>query len=208
MKTELDSIATALHAKTDDLLKDSPQFGPGRPAVGIAPQLSDAELVTLAMMQAMPGFTSEARWLRHASAHLRHLFPYLPQQPGYNKRLRKAADLIRRVIRTLARDTTLWSDDVWVVDSTPVECGRFRETVKRSDLAGWGQYGYCASYTRYFWGLRLHLVCTLHGLPVAWVPDGRPDRCGCTRPAPGAYRGEVRQCSLRQHGDQVEAGGG
>lgn len=92
MKKELDSLATALHVKTDDLPKDSPQFGPWRPAVGITLQLSDAELVTLAMMQAMLGFTSEARWLRHARAHLRHLFPYPPQQPGYNKRLRKAAD--------------------------------------------------------------------------------------------------------------------
>lgn len=156
MKTELDSLATALYVKTDDLLKGSPQFGPWRPAVGIAPQLSDAELVTLAMMQAMLGLTSEARWLRHAHAHLRYLFPYLPQQPGYNKRLRKSADLVRHVTRTLARDTTLWSDDVWVVDSTPVECGRSRETVKRSDLAGWAQYGYCASHARYFWGLRLH----------------------------------------------------
>lgn len=100
MKTELDSLATALYVKTDDVLKDSPQFAPWRPAVGIAPQLSDAELVTLAMMQAMLGFTSEARWLRHARAHLRHLFPYLPQQPGCNKRLRKAAELIRRVTRT------------------------------------------------------------------------------------------------------------
>ncbi|MFC1401252.1 IS982 family transposase [Streptacidiphilus cavernicola] len=172
MKTELDSLATALYVKADDLLKGSPQFGPWRPAVGISPQLSDAELVTLAMMQAMLGFTSEARWLRHAHANLRHLFPYLPQQPGYNKRLRKAAGLIRRVTRTLARDTTLWSDDVWVVDSTPVECGRSRETVKRSDLAGWAQYGYCASHTRYFWGLRLHLVCTLHGLPVAFALTG------------------------------------
>src|SRR6266508_1660436 len=27
--------------------------------------------------------------------------------------------------------------------------------------------GYCASHSRWFWGLRLHLVCTLHGLPVA-----------------------------------------
>jgi len=61
---------------------------------------------------------------------------------------------------------------VWVVDSTPVECGRSRETVKRSDLAGWAQYGYGASHTRYFWGLRLHLVCTLHGLPVAFAPAG------------------------------------
>jgi hypothetical protein len=140
--------------------------------VGIAPQLSDAELVTLAMMQAMLGFTSAARWLRHARAHLRHLFPYLPQQPGYNKRLRKAAELIRCVTRTLAVDTTLRSDDVWGADSTPVECGRSRETVKRSDLAGWAQYGYCASHTRYFWGLRLHLGCTLHGLPVAFALTG------------------------------------
>ncbi|MGW1048193.1 IS982 family transposase [Streptomyces sp. NPDC002521] len=172
MKTELDSLATALYVKTDGLLEDSPQLLPRRPVVGIAPQLSDAELVTLAMMQAMLGFTSEARWLRHARAHLRHLFPYLPKQPGYNKRLRKAADLIRRVTRVLARDTTLWTDDVWVVDSTPVECGRSRETVKRSELAGWAQYGYCASHTRYFWGLRLHLVCTLGGLPVAFALTG------------------------------------
>lgn len=113
--------------------------------MGIAPQLSDAELVTLAMMQAMLGFTSEARWLRHAHAHLRHLFPYLPKQPGYNKRLRKAAELVRRVTRELAADTALWTDDVWVVDSTPVECGRSRETARRSDLAGWAQYTYCAS---------------------------------------------------------------
>lgn len=133
----LDTLATTLYATTDDLLKQRPDLAPWRPAVGIAPQLTDAELVTLAVMQAMLGFTSEARWLRHARAHLGHLFPYLPQQSGYNKRLRKAADLLRRVTRILAASTSAWSDDVWVVDSTPVECGRSRETVKRSDLAGW-----------------------------------------------------------------------
>jgi hypothetical protein len=90
----LDSLATALYVKTYDLLKDSPHLAPWRPAVGIAPQLTDAELVTLAMMQAVLGFTSEAKWLRYARSHLRHLFPYLPKQPGYNKRLRKAAGLL------------------------------------------------------------------------------------------------------------------
>ncbi|MER5910310.1 IS982 family transposase, partial [Streptomyces sp. NPDC001982] len=134
MTHNLDTLATALYATTDDLLKERPDLAPWRPPVGIAPRLSDAELVTLAMMQAMLGFTSEARWLRHARAHLRHLFPYLPQQPGYNKRLRKAVGLMRTINRILAIDTSVWSDDVWVVDSTPVECGRSRETVKRSDL--------------------------------------------------------------------------
>lgn len=123
-------------------------------------------------MQAILGYTSEAKWLRHARAHLRHLFPYLPQQPGYNKRLRKPAGLMRSVNRILATTTSVWSDDAWVVDSTPVECGRSRETVKRSDLAGWAEYGYCASHSRFFWGLRLHLVCTLQGLPIAFALTG------------------------------------
>ncbi|MGW5464636.1 IS982 family transposase [Streptomyces sp. NPDC003996] len=172
MTNNLDTLATALYVTTDDLLKERPDLAPRRPTVGIAPQLTDTELVTLAMMQAMLGFTSEARWLRHARAHLRHLFQYLPQQPGYNKRLRKAAELLRQVTRILATSTSAWTDDVWVVDSTPVECGRSRETVKRSDLAGWAEYGYCASHSRFFWGLRLHLVCTLQGLPVAFALTG------------------------------------
>lgn len=172
MTTEIDTLATALYVRTDDLLKESPQLAPGRPAVGLSPQLSDAELVTLAVMQALLGFTSEARWVRHARAHLRHLFPYLPQQSGYNKRLRAARGLVRHCTRVLAASTSLWSDDVWVVDSTPVECARSRETVRRSELAGWAQYGYCASHSRWFWGLRLHLVCTLHGLPAGFALAG------------------------------------
>jgi hypothetical protein len=41
--------------------------------------------------------------------HLAHLFPYLLQQPGYNKRLRRAAALIRHCILVLAAAT--WHND-------------------------------------------------------------------------------------------------
>jgi Transposase DDE domain len=136
------------------------------------PQISDAELVTLAVMQALLGFTSESRWLRFATAHLHHLFPYRPQQPGYNKRLRNLAATISWLIGMLARDTSLWTDDAWVVDSTPVECARSRDAARRSELAGWAEYGYCASHSRYFWGLRLHMLATLHGLPVGFALTG------------------------------------
>ncbi len=172
MTNNLDALATALYVRTDDLLKQSPRRAPCRPAAGICPQISDAELVTLAVMQALLGFTSEARWLRYARTHLRRMFPYLPQQPGYNKRLRALAATMAWLITVLARDTSLWSDDVWVADSTPVECGRSRETARRSDLAGWAEYGYCASHSRWFWGLRLHLLTTLHGLPAGFALTG------------------------------------
>ena len=172
MDADLDTLATALYVRVDDLLKSHPERAPWRPRVGITPKLSDAELLTLAVMQALLGHTSEARWLRFARAQLRALFPFLPQQPGYNKRLRKCAATIGWLITTLARETTLWTDDVWIADSTPVECGRSRETAKRSDLGGLAEYGYCASHSRYFWGLRLHLLCTLGGLPVGFALTG------------------------------------
>lgn len=72
----------------------------------------------------------------------------------------------------LATSTGLLGDDIWVVDSTPVECGRSRETAKRSDLAGVAEYGYCASHSRFFWGMRLHLISPLHGMPVGYALTG------------------------------------
>ena len=172
MNNDIETLATALYVKIDDMLRDWPDLAPQRPGTGTALTLSDAGLLTMAVMSALLGFRSERRWLRYVNTHLAGMFPRRIGQSGYNKRLRKAFFLFIQVIRMLGMDTSLWSDDVWVVDSTPVQCGCSRETVTRSDAAGWAEYGYCASHSRYFWGLRLHLVCTLHGLPVLFALAG------------------------------------
>ena len=172
MNADLDALATELYVAIDDALVDHPHWAPQRPAVGITPRLSDSELITLAVLQALLGYTSEARFIRYAHTHLRSWFPYLPERPGYNKRLRHAGHLMQHVIAHLARACPSWNDDVWLVDSTPVECGPSRETAKRSDLAGWATSGYCASHSRFFWGLRLHLITTPSGLPVAFALAG------------------------------------
>ncbi|SCD28773.1 hypothetical protein GA0115242_100715 [Streptomyces sp. SolWspMP-5a-2] len=54
---DLDALLTALYVKIDD------EIG-GTRWLGRPPQLTDSELVTLAVAQAMLGFTSESRWLR------------------------------------------------------------------------------------------------------------------------------------------------
>jgi hypothetical protein len=169
MNADLDALATALYVTIDDLLIANPILVPERPVVGISPRLSDAELLTMAVLQALLGFANEARWIRHARLHLRGLFPYIPARPGYNKRLRDATSMMSGVIRMIAMRCASWHDDLWLIDSTPVECGRSRETAKRSNLAGWAGYGYCASHSRYFWGLRLHLMATPSGLPIAFA---------------------------------------
>ncbi|MEE2044788.1 transposase [Nocardiopsis tropica] len=99
-----------------------------------------------------------------------------------------------------------------MVDSIPVECASSRETVKRSDLAGWAQYRYCASHTRYFWGLCLHLVCTLSGFPAAFAltgaeADERTTLLGILAddPGPAAQRpGQTLIADKNSYGRDVE----
>lgn len=87
MNPDLDALVTSLYVTVDDLLIEYPHWAPYRPAVGITPRLSDSELVTLAVIQALLGYTSEARFLRYAHAHLKPWFGYLPTRSAYNKRL-------------------------------------------------------------------------------------------------------------------------
>ncbi|HEX3733064.1 MAG TPA: hypothetical protein VHU91_09120 [Mycobacteriales bacterium] len=63
---------------------------------------------------------------------LGHPFPYLPKQPGYHKRLKAAAPLICQA--TLCPS---WGDDLRMVDATPIPSSTSRQTVRRSDPAGW-----------------------------------------------------------------------
>jgi Transposase DDE domain len=164
MTKELEALLTELYVLIDDHVV-LPRHGRGR-----RPELSDSELLCLAVAQMLLGFHSERRWVRHAqgNADLRKMFPYMPQQPGYHKRLKASRGLLCNTIRVLARVCPSWSDDLWITDATPVPCGTSRETVKRSDLAGHAGYGYCASYSRYYWGLKLYLVCAGDGMPIMW----------------------------------------
>ena len=95
MRADLDDLVIALYVTIDEQLDRRHRWG--RP-----PRLSDAELVCLAVAQVLLGCNSERRWLRFARVRLGHLFPYLPSQAGYNKRLRAAAGHLAWAIRCLA----------------------------------------------------------------------------------------------------------
>ena len=89
MDTDLDTLATALYVTCDDLLSSTPS-GYRASCDRVTPAISDAELITLAVMQALLGYTSEPGGCATRPTCGR-LFPYLPGQSGYNKRLRKLA---------------------------------------------------------------------------------------------------------------------
>lgn len=163
MTNDLDTLLTALYVLIDDHVIPSAGRRPGHPK-----KLSDAELVCLAVAQVLLGARSEHHWLRLCRGRLGHLFPYLPHQPGYHKRLKAAAPLICETIRYLASLCPSQGDQLRLLDATPVPCGTSRETVRRSELAGWANYGYCAAHSRWYWGLKLYLLAAPDGMPAAW----------------------------------------
>ena len=142
MHVDLDTLATALYVRIDDELKASPQLNRQRPKVGLQPRITDAELITVSVMQALLGYHDESRWIRYARRSLVHLFPCLPKQPGYNKRLRALGAQMTHLVAVLAADTDLWRHPIRLADSTPVQCGASRTTAQNSELAGWAGYGY------------------------------------------------------------------
>jgi hypothetical protein len=167
----LDALLTALYVRVDDLL-------PKRPRRGHPPRIADAELIALAVAQMFLGIPNDRKFLALARWRLGHLFPYLPKQPGYNKRLRALAPTIATVITQLAISSPSFCDNLRLLDSTPVPCGQSRETARRSELAGHAAYGWCKSHSRYFWGFRLYLLCAPDGMPIAFelAPANAPER--------------------------------
>lgn len=164
MSNDLNTLLTALYVVIDDYVVP-PRAGRGR-----RPELSDSELICLAVAQALLGYHNERRWVRHVHTdpQLRAMFPAMLRQSGYHTRLKNARPLLCKAILTLAACCPSWFDSMWIIDATPVPCGMSRETVKRSDLAGHAGYGYCRSHSRWYWGLKLYLVCSGDGMPIMW----------------------------------------
>lgn len=172
MSADLDALLTCLYVLVDDLLPAR------RRRLGRPPRISDSELICLAVAQVLLDCPNERRFLRLAKWRLGHLFPYIPGQSGFNKRLRSLAPQLVQAITLLAQLSPSFCDRLRLLDSTPVPCAASRETVRRSQLAGHGGYGYCRSHSRWFWGFRLYLLCSPDGLPVGFelAAANQPER--------------------------------
>ncbi len=175
MLADLDLLLISVFCTVDDLLPEKP--GNARRS------LTDAEVVTLCVAQSIMGIGSDARFVRVARRHLRHLFPALTKRSGFHKRRDRLTDTIEAMVAAFASQSPGWHDDLLLADSTPVECARSRETVKRAGsnclggaISDAADYGYCASHSRYFWGLRLHTLM---------APDGTPRAMALTSPKEG-----------------------
>jgi hypothetical protein len=172
MLADLDLLLTVVYCMADDFLP--------KPPGNARRKITDAEIVTLCVAQAIMGIPSDYRFVAVAGKRLRHLFPAIPTRDALHKRRIRLSGQIEALIAHFARQSPGFFDDLLLVDSTPVECARSRETVKRGGqssladaLTDAADYGYCASHSRHFFGFRLHAL---------FAPDGTPRALALTSP--------------------------
>src|SRR5436305_4491944 len=161
MLADLDLLLTAVFCAADDLV-------PKR-ARNARRRITDAEVITLCVAQAVLGISSDRRFLRVARRQLIGLFPVLPTQDALWKRRARLTEQIERVMAAFASDCPGYWDRICLLDSTPVECGRSVETARRSQLAPACAHHYSRSHSRWFWGMRLHLLAAPDGTPRAAI---------------------------------------
>ena len=171
MDANLDLLLTVVYCIADDFLP--------KPAGNARRKITDAEIVALCRAgDHGDPVRSAVLGGRHQTA--RAPVPQLPARDAFHKRRLRLSPQIEALIAHFARESPGFFDDLLLVDSTPVECARSRETVKRGGsssladaLSNAADYGYCASHSRYFWGFRLHAL---------FAPDGTPRALALTSP--------------------------
>jgi len=120
----LDTLLIALYVELTDRV--IPTLGKRRRGPGRPPQVTDAELVCLAVAQVLLRYHDERHWLRAAPTRVGHLFPRLLGQSAYNRRLKDLAPLLEAALRWLADKTPgrrsgcgCWTARRWAAASPP-----------------------------------------------------------------------------------------
>jgi Transposase DDE domain len=140
------------------------------PRPGPAGKVTDQELIALAVAQAVTGLVSDRQFLGTIGRLLPGYFPYLPDQSQYNRRMRRLTPWITTVQLGVAE--LIATGNVRLVDGTLLGCANYPGCASKSEFAGYAAYGYCASKSQWYWGIRLLLICDRHGTPLGY--DLRP----------------------------------
>ena len=116
MTADLDTLLIALYVELTDRI--IPALGFTRSGPGQRPEVTDAELVCLAVAQVLLCYDDERHWLRAAPGQVGHLFPRLLRQSECNGRVKAAVPLMEAALRWFADHTPGSAEMVRLMDAT------------------------------------------------------------------------------------------
>jgi hypothetical protein len=163
---DLDSFLVSLYVLTEDWWKFT--HSQDNPKVGRPSLISEAEILTLAILAQWPRFRSERDFFRFAQAHLRGYFPTLPSQSQFNRRARALEGEMRLLQLHLADLLAEQSASYHVLDTTLIPAVVRVRACRNGLFAGQATFGRCASKTEWVYGFKVGLSITPEGVIMAF----------------------------------------
>lgn len=135
------------------------QLGDGR-----KPKMTDIEVIALSLTAEYMSIDSENYLFKQIN---QSEIPNLIERSQYNKRRRKLF-LFSELIRTKLASRFLEFENYFIVDSMPLEICKFsrhnRVKICKNELETAPSKGFCASQNNWFYGYKLHGVCSISGV--------------------------------------------
>jgi hypothetical protein len=154
-----DDVIVATFVVLDDLLRHAGHRD------HVLAGVSDAEVLTVAVVAAASFQNHHARALQ-VMLGMRYLSGRLSTS-RFNRRLHALADWIGLALATLG--DLFATGEAFILDSLPLPVCRRVRARRCGKVRGRVYCGYCAAKREPFFGWRLHLVVTPHGVPVAFA---------------------------------------
>ena len=132
--------------------------------VGRKQKMSDLEVVALSLTAEFMSIDSENSLFKQLN---QAEIPNLIERSQFNKRRRKLF-LFSEEIRTKLAKEFLEFEDYFIVDSMPLEICKFsrhsRIKICKEEFESAPSKGFCASQNNWFFGYKLHAVCSVTGV--------------------------------------------
>lgn len=174
----LEEALTVLFCRIDDTYY---HLNPKGRSYETLKELSDSEVITLALLQQLRGVESQRSFLREVARFFSHLFPGVVglHPSSLHRRVRK----LRRYFEPLRRailSELVGEPETLIVDSTLLSVLHPREV---SQSGGWGSSSAGAAWVRWgsfsVYGVKLHLLCATNRVPISYelTPANTADLC-------------------------------
>lgn len=163
---DLETFLVSLYVQVDDWRQASrPQTrrGPGRPT-----SMSNAEVLTLAILAQWPRWRSERDFWRFADTYLRSYFPCLLSQSQLNRRIRALEPELKALQRYLAVTLADGSEVYHVLDTTLIPAVVRVRACRKGLFAGQAAFGRSVSKTEWVYGFKVALSVSPEGVITAF----------------------------------------
>jgi hypothetical protein len=175
MIEDFDDFCTFVYVVVDDIWQ---QIAPLFKRPGPEPEVSDSELITMALVGECRGWHQETVLISNWHEH-QDLFPKIPSRSRFNRRRRNLMFAINLIRKTLLEMMDLAQDNQCIIDSLPVPVVEFYLVPSSTgDWAAHGaRFGKVSSKGETIFGYKLHLLITLNGLILDFelAPANAPD---------------------------------